>query len=242
MRFFTTWLISTTVNTGAQFIGKYVVDPPFATDVTADINEAGEFEYTMVFPGQRPVVSARYPLVEGGPEKYFVDFQAKDGGSFSDFQIRSTTLGLGLSMINFDGPNSLRIRSENGFVAFTRAALPLSQGTYFYSEGDSFKMTMEVAAQSPKEVTRTVKMTVNCSLGGAILLGTQLSTAFELDERPIAAAVSATVGDFFTSAGQTCSRTDLLTNDNIFVVATATETRECLQVGESTVFALDKVQ
>ncbi|KAF4686217.1 hypothetical protein FOZ60_005554 [Perkinsus olseni] len=90
------------VNTRAQFIGKYVLQTPSA-NITADINEAGGIEYTMLSPGQLPLVSARYPLVEGGPEKYFVDFQAKDGGSFSDLQIRAINLGIELSVINFEG-------------------------------------------------------------------------------------------------------------------------------------------
>ncbi|KAF4655951.1 hypothetical protein FOL46_008060 [Perkinsus olseni] len=241
MKFFKIFLAATTMSTRALFIGKYKLQTPRA-EMSAEISEAGEIGYTLSLPGQDSLVSAQYPLVEAGPGKYFVDFQAKDGGSLSDLQIQSANLGFGLSVINVVGSNSLRVRSGDGFVTLTRDALPLSEGTYVYSEGDSFKLTMEVAAELSEEARRQVKVTVSCSLGRTILRATELSTTFELDERPIAADVSTTVGDFFESVGETCSRTGLKMDNGILVVAAATETRVYLEVGETSVFALDRVE
>ncbi|KAF4718570.1 hypothetical protein FOZ63_025534 [Perkinsus olseni] len=227
------------MSTSAQFIGVYELVTPLG-DMDAYITETGEIEYTLYLPDQDLLDSARYPLVEGAPGKYFVDFQATGGGSLSDFEIQSTSLGIGLSVINFVTPNSFRAQSKDGFVAFTRVPRFLSQGKYVYSEGDSFNLTMEVAAELSKEARRQV--TVRCSLDRTILRATELSATFELEDRFIAAEVGTTVADFFGSAGETCSKTDLRSNDGIFVVAAATKTKVYMKVGESTVFALYRVE
>ncbi|KAF4653510.1 hypothetical protein FOZ61_008935 [Perkinsus olseni] len=164
----------------------------------------------MLSPGQPPLVSAQYPLAEGGPEKYFVDFQAKDGGSFSDLQTRATSLGTELSVINFVGPNFPHIRSKGGFLFFRREALPLSQGAYVYVEDDSFKMTIEVAEKMPEEFTRQVKIGVTCSLGEEMLQVNDLSTTFEVEDQPLAVKIDPSVGRFFQYVAETCSMSDLL--------------------------------
>ncbi|KAF4702122.1 hypothetical protein FOZ63_003106, partial [Perkinsus olseni] len=204
MKFFKVCLACTTISTSAQFIGLYEFVTPLG-DMDAYKTETGEIEYTLYLPDQDPLDSARYPLVEGAPGKYFVDFQATEGGSLSVSR------------------SSLLAWSKDGFVAFTRVPRFLSQGKYVYSEGGSFNLTMEVAAELSKEARRQVEMTVRCSLDRTILRATELSATFELEDRFIAA------------------ETDLLSNNGIFAVAAATKTKVYMKVGESTVFALDKV-
>ncbi|KAF4731820.1 hypothetical protein FOZ63_009797 [Perkinsus olseni] len=144
MKFFTTYLIATMVNTSVQFISKFSLVSP-AANITADINEAG-IEYTILaslFTNQ-PLVSARYPL-SGGPEKYIVDFAAVDGGFLSDFQVLANNLGFELSVITVDGPGYFNIRTQLQGLLFIREALPLPQGAYVY-ENDGLKMTVELTS------------------------------------------------------------------------------------------------
>ncbi|KAF4692757.1 hypothetical protein FOZ60_012660 [Perkinsus olseni] len=229
-KFFTTWLISTVVSTRAQFIGKFVLSTPSPINVTADINEAGEIEYTIVAPRRRPFVSDRYPLI-GGPENYTIDSEAVDGTIISR---------LGLSSVLFDGPGSFFNKFGAGGLQFVREALPLSPGTYVYDEGDTFTMTVEVTRQV--EIT----ISVSCRPRGPRSRANDLSRTFGSATAFDGIVIDPSAQEFFATVSETCSRPDIPSRFSLgFVVSQATETRMYLELGISVfskVFALGKVQ
>ncbi|KAF4697655.1 hypothetical protein FOZ60_000007 [Perkinsus olseni] len=214
------------VSTRGQFIGEYS-NKTSSLNISAELDETGGVRFAFEGANGRRFVSDRYAL-RGGPNSYTVDFRGSPGG-FNSFRnrLRRSFPGVQVQAGDFAELTEYseiffytKLRSRE--ILFRREALPLAEATYISNDDETFVLSFKV--------TRTGRVRIDCMSDGG---SSRLQRRFPLFPAEAEAELPdlRLIGDqegsreFFENVKKTCKRPDLPTQQSLFFVFAATESR-----------------
>ncbi|KAF4687256.1 hypothetical protein FOZ60_004178 [Perkinsus olseni] len=219
-----TWFIAATlalVTASVPFIGEYEL---LTTSVRVHARFSDGFVSFFCEAAVEPEYSASVEhirLVGGpGPDTYTVDLEWTGTELLPVVQIQDGDL----TTLNDYHPLLFKTRFEGKEVTFFRKGLPLTSGTYVYSEGPNFSLNVTVAASE-------VDMNVLCSDGG--LKKQFTSTLGHVIHGELTNALfggGAGYTNFIDDVATGCSKSDLPRGSDIFFLFLATDDTLYLQL------------